>query len=308
MPPSSSSSASRPLRPVLAALTAVASLALVGACANGAGGADAPAQSAAPAPSNPLDAYWARTGTLGDPDRDRYELEQSLVERCMTEQGFDYAPVPYRPASVEVLPGYGTLPWAREFGYGVSTHVEAIDAAVGVPGPDPNTAAVGRLSEAESTAWSIAREGAGAQAEGGWQVRGCEGEAEHQVAAAALPWDDPDRVALLEAYAAAPLDLAASPEGAEAVAAWAACATAAGLEAATPAAARQLVVDAQASGMPRDELQHLEVEVAVADLTCRESSGFTAVERRLQDAHDQAFVDAHVAELDALVERWGDAG
>lgn len=43
-----------------------------------------------------------------------------------------------------------------------------------------------------------------------------------------------------------------------------------------------------------------EIELALADLDCREKTDYTAVHKKVQDALEQRFIDDHRAELDAL--------
>ncbi|GCE75822.1 hypothetical protein CBZ_08780 [Cellulomonas biazotea] len=303
------SSVFRALRPAVVALVLAVTAA---ACAGAPGGGDevpAGQEAEQAASSSPLDAYWSQIGTLGDADRQRHETLERLVARCMTEEGFTYEPVPYLPTSADALPGSGTLAWAREHGYGITTLAEAVSAAGGgTAGTDPNVATLNRMSDAERAAWTIAHRGAGAASTGGWQQQGCRGQAEHQLAAAALPGDDAGYLALREAYDAEPFDAASDPAVAQALAEWAGCVAAAGHPAATPDAAQDLVRDAQRAGTAKAELRALELAVAVADRTCQESTGYAAAVDAARAAHDQRFVDAHQAELDALVERWATTG
>ncbi|WP_123732933.1 hypothetical protein [Rathayibacter sp. PhB152] len=109
-------------------------------------------------------------------------------------------------------------------------------------------------------------------------------------------------------------DLQSVPELADLDAAWSSCLSDAGYPGfATPYDAVNSISDKltavyDAAGdqvvEPTDPklvaVKDEEIELALADLDCREKTDYTAVHKKVQDALEQRFIDDHRAELDAL--------
>ena len=84
-------------------------------------------------------------------------------------------------------------------------------------------------------------------------------------------------------------------------AAWSACMAEAGHDVATPDEA-ELQASAAVTFITDDpEVQEAEIALAVADLTCRDSTGYTETTRAAWHTLQQEFVDAHRDQLEALV-------
>ena len=76
----------------------------------------------------------------------------------------------------------------------------------------------------------------------------------------------------------------------------------AGYDAASPDQAELQAATAATRSLPDDpEVQEAEIALAVADLTCRGSTGYTESTRAAWNILQQEFVDAHRDQLDALV-------
>lgn len=105
-----------------------------------------------------------------DVNRRLAQMEESIAA-CMAEQGFDYTPVDWSPTEVDLSAGLdmqaGTLEFAEQFGYGITTDPFASGLEDVV---DPNEAYVAAMSDAERDAYFAALYGetwADADAAGG---------------------------------------------------------------------------------------------------------------------------------------------
>ena len=89
-------------------------------------------------------------------------------------------------------------------------------------------------------------------------------------------------------------------------ASWSACMDEAGYDVGSPDEAEEQAAAATRGGTVSDpEVQQAEIALAVADLTCRASTGYTESTRVAWHAVQQEFVDAHQDQLDALVAAHG---
>ena len=84
-------------------------------------------------------------------------------------------------------------------------------------------------------------------------------------------------------------------------AAWSACMSEAGHDVASPDEAEQQASAAVTFITDDPEVQEAEIALAVADLTCRDSTGYTESTRAAWHTLQQEFVDAHRDQLEALV-------
>lgn len=241
----------------------------------------------------------------------------------------------------------GTLEFAEKYGYGYASGFwDEQDATSddADPAPDPNYARYAAMSTAEAEEYAAALWGEAAMtdavpdADGAvtgydWEANGCEGWAQHEMDA--LPDGlDPDAFAALDAETTAMYGaLSTAPEQAELDAAWAQCMTEAGypdfdvrVDAEDSAlgareATRErayatvppLPTDAQrraAEESTTGELADLlpqEIELAVADITCRQDVAYTETQQQISIDAQQEFYDAHKAELDAWIEAYQEA-
>lgn len=215
------------------------------------------------------------------------------------------------------------------------TDVEDTEAGESEEWVDPNADYLESLSEAERTAYDAALYGEAPSEEEladedydpGWEDLGCTGAAQHEVGANAgdnaflYGYEDPE---FADLYAAIDRLYAGDEVGAgvaELDAEWAECIAGAGFaEYASPDEAETgLYAEYEALAMPDgedgewvepgaaelEEFQRREIEVAVADATCREEVDYAGRLREQTRAREQAFVDEHRAELDALLAKHG---
>lgn len=284
-----------------------------------------------------LDRMWLDASEESERSR-QAEIERRIAE-CMSEEGFEYIPVEEPTADDEDVPDPGTVEFAEQWGYGIVDNPWDAEQSVqvGLAADDPNRAIVDAMSEAEREAYYAALWGpqmhAGVEPDedGGyeppsWQEMGCAGAAYHEVQGAPLTApaqgiDDPlwdEMVDLERATAADPRVLAAEAE-------WASCMADAGHPEVTAIGQGEQSIQEQADQIrtegyadvrvdPTDEsvaaaerairerlaeLQRVEIELAVADVTCRSASGYDEAWREVNRVLQQEFVDANRAELEA---------
>ena len=346
----------------LGVIGSVGALLFVAACSPGGAGltgpsGDAAAETTANATANewvpgPLDEFQMRIGGW-DPNQQetaselqaRAEREsreqQEFIAACMSELGFNYTPVPMT-VTVQVAdptagPQQGTLEWAEQWGYGISTDPWSEGAGGGTSwgwgpaGEDPNQAMVDAMSDAEREAWNEALWGQ-PQEDGEWDPMqaGCQGQAN------AARWETISTPNQFEALEAEMNQIWTQTENdprmATLNAAWASCLTDAGHPGftATGTIWEQLwpqwdqlqgwELNNEVFGNwdwetypdgPSEDLLHTpdpaavaefrerEISLAVADQTCRQQVNFEQVSRDISHDIQQQFVDQHRAELEA---------
>ncbi|WP_369140836.1 hypothetical protein [Modestobacter versicolor] len=317
-----------------AALAAATTVALLLAGCSGSGGA--PAAEAAEQES-PLTEYFDAVygGDLSPEEQERQfaeqqEQEQELVAQCMQEEGFEYTP---DTSSSTFYSGEDTewepddRDWVAQYGYGAvnSPFTEqptpAEDEYV-----DPNADYVATLSESEQTAFYEALYGPtpteeemaeDASVEYDWQTAGCQGAAQHEVAGEDVSQSEEFKP-LFDAIDAFYGDMASWPGMAELDAEWAACMDAAGHGGFTAQADAQNSVyeelnalyeemptseegiSAEPDEAARDAIAEREVQLALADLGCREETDHRDRTAEITREAEQQFVDDHQQELDAM--------
>jgi hypothetical protein len=177
-----------------------------------------------------------------------------------------------------------TLPFARAWGYGGLSIPTASTAEL-------NAAFVRSLSGADRERYDAA-------------LADC---ATGDVEEPAKGWqDDPDFAGLDEAYVEWALGSVDDPRVHVADEPWSACMTEAGYDVGSPDEAEEQAAAATDGGtFPGPEVQQAEIALAVADLTCRASTGYTEATRAAWHAVEQEFVDAHRDQLEALVAAHG---
>ncbi|SFP67815.1 hypothetical protein SAMN05660464_3892 [Geodermatophilus dictyosporus] len=325
------------IRPALVPLSAVAALALLlSGCAGSdgdAGGTAEGAERVSPL-SEYLDAVYG--GELSPEEQERQFAEEQarieeLVAQCMQDQGFEYTP---NTASGTFVSGGESewepddRDWVAQYGYGAVTSPFTEEPVPEEEFVDPNADYVASLSESEQTAFYEALHGPVPDedelAEDGsyeydWTTAGCQGAAQHEVAG-----EDPSQSEefepLFEAIDELYTSTASWPGMAELDGEWAACMDAAGHGGhATQMDAQNSVyeemneiyesVGTSEDGVPTgepdqaalDALAEREVELALADLDCREEVDYRDRSAEITREVEQQFIDDHQAELDALV-------
>jgi hypothetical protein len=158
------------------------------------------------------------------------EMEERIAA-CMAEEGFDYTPVDWSGLDVDLSAGlelaYGSLEFAEQFGYGITTD-PFVTGANEVT--DPNAEYVAAMSDAERDAYLTALHGEGwadpdpadETVEGyDWQTAGCSGRAQHEVVATGI--EDEQFAALQEEMLRMAEEADGDPRLAQANTDWAAC-------------------------------------------------------------------------------------
>ena len=321
-------------RPSLASATAAAgfSLALL---LTGCGGDDtAAAPKGEERATSPLEEYFsAMTEGMADQDYEAMSAEvEEITATCMREEGFDYTPqdvTGYAEVVEEAddAPAFDSLEYAKENGYGMTTQPqESTDVPPEEEFVDPNADYVASMSESEQQAYYEALYGVtpeydeddpDAEVEYDWTTAGCSGRAQHEVYEESDPFSSPEFEGLQEDMNSLYEEAASDPEIAELNSAWAACMADAGYDGlATPEEAstsvsdqlNALYEDAGESGEVDEaamaELREVEIDTAVADRTCQDEVEYVEGQQEVQFAREREFIDAHRAELDALLEAY----
>jgi len=326
-------------RPALASTTAAAGFALL-LLLTGCGGDDTGTTSGAgdkPA-VGPLEEYFsAMTEDMGNQDFEAMSAEvEEITATCMREEGFDYTPQDTSSYSevveeAEDGPAYDSIEYARENGYGMTTPAaEAVDEAPAEEFVDANADYVASMSESEQQAYYEALYGVQpevdasdpeAEYEYDWQTAGCSGRASHEVYEEGQPFSDPEFASLQEEMNDLYEDMASDPKIAELNSTWAACMADAGYEGMTSVDEASMGISEELNaiyenggemGEPDEaamaELHEKEIDTAVADRTCQDEVGYTKALQEVQFSLEQDFIDAHEAELEAMVEAYSQAG
>lgn len=307
-----------------------------------AGPGDEQAASPSPTPTrepSPLDALFSEAYgelTAGQEQTEHAKVEQ-IVAECMQAEGFEYIPVPASgppalviddqldPATLDPdAPRAGTLEFAKELGYGISTwdieSGQAYDVEVEQP-EDPNAEYVASLSDGAREAYELALHGVpptdAELSSDDWTpdpaTSGCYGKASEEVwNAPGDAWDAPEFAGLVEEISGVASNLENDPEVTAASALWGACMEQRGfpgLEAPWEATdlihvgLREIWVVGQAPD-PEElaDLRAQELAVATADFECSAESRFEEAHREAQHRAEQEFIDAHREELEALLD------
>ncbi len=235
---------------------------------------------------------------------------EEQVAACMNTQGFEYTPHRQDAAAVAAsldLPDMGTMEFAKQYGYGVTTWDDAAGSSESTEQP---TAAESTPEYQAALLGEDYIAGQGAASMPG----GCYGEAMTAVFGDDVVSMDTtvgDDIATLKTKADDDDRVVA------ALATWSTCMDGHGHDVATPDAAMQSIAvqayDSTGTLVSGDALSRLrtkEIDMAVDDIGCRDSSGLTearaAALARLETdyyaAHQDA-VDAYLDQLEELVSK-----
>ncbi|WP_129587634.1 hypothetical protein [Actinomyces minihominis] len=241
----------------------------------------------------------------------------------------------FEDGSTEEIP-WDSLEFAEKYGYGIIDWPGRDEVYIpdeeGPAWVDPNQEYVESLSESERQAYFETLYGAETSNEildssmayepstYNWQDHGCAGWADYEVNGDQVEfnvWDDPQFEDLMDSIGQLWDDIYNSPDMAAIETEWAACMSEAGYPgfAAKDDAMTQmfdlqneLYADSsvgeewvEPSQAAKDEFQEKEIALAVADWKCTDKIQYA--KKRLDVDHNaqQAFLDAHRAELDAMV-------
>ena len=203
-------------------------------------------------------------------------MNEERTRACVADAGFMYWPDDPNHELTQ-----DTLAFARAWGYGglsIST----------VSTEELNAAFVRTLSGPDRERYDAA-------------LAAC---ATDEVEEPAQAWeDDPDFAELSAQYIDWVLAIVDDPRVHVADEPWSACMAEAGYDVGSPDEAEEQAAAATVGGTFPDppEVQQAEIALAVADLTCRASTGYTEATRAAWHAAEQEFVDAHRDQLEALV-------
>ena len=275
-----------------------------------------PQQSAPPVqpPPGPLEAYLRFSDDLDSPETiaARVTWRENLTAACMAAQGFEYIPVVPTPEDIELEEGLlpGTPEYVEQYGYGVWRQPSASGGYHWEKGIDPNDALVAAMSDAGRDAYVTALSGPviSENHDDGSVMRegGCSSAADTPTG---------DDVAYLVTVRREAMDylttLDQDTRFADIDAAWASCMADAGFSDRTPHAAQERIQQEQlaafvdgvapAASVIADGAAE-ERRVAVADFECRDTTDWTARHRAVEIELQQEYVDAHLADLEALVD------
>lgn len=287
--------------------------------------------SASEEPQSPLAEYLSAAwgGDLSEEEQqERFEEDnkqrEELVAQCMTEAGFEYIPVAdagYIVSGDDVVWEPDEREWVAQYGYGMVTWPGMDDTtAPEEEYVDPNQDYVSSLTESEQTAYyevlygpSIPEEEMDEDGsyEWDWTQSGCHGWAQHE-----MQGDDPltsdEHKPLMDAINEFYTDVQNAPELADLNAEWAACMDEAGHSGFVAQADAQTSVsddlnayyESQTEWIEDDpalaELGEREVELALADLDCREETDYRDQQAEITAALEEQFIADHKAELDAF--------
>jgi len=239
---------------------------------------------------------------------------------------------------------YGTEEFAQQNGYGITSMNGSGDSgdASAKEWVDPNADYVAAMSQTEQAAYYAALYGEQATMTEApdpdatadtydWQKSGCQGKASHEVYDTGMgaAFQDETFVSLQDEISKVWEGLQNDPKMSEINAAWSTCMSDAGFDFATAEDAVTSIsdkmsalytdtatetTDTTATAAPAEPdaaavaaLHAEEIKTAVADAKCKKSVDYDKKVQKIQVAAEQAFVDAHKAELDAWSEKYAQA-
>lgn len=248
---------------------------------------------------------------------------EELMATCMKEQGFDYAP------NVDTGASYSSgeewqpddREWVAQYGYGMVRWPgmdEQPDAEEVYE--DPNQEYVASLTATEQTAFYEALYGPSVPEEEldengsyewNWETAGCYGWAQHEIDGD-NPLTSEEFAPLMEEINQFYTDLDSASGMSEIDAEWSACMSEAGHAGfARQSEAMTSITDELNAYYENqtewveddpalDELAEREIELALADLDCRESTDYRERRQEVVVALEEEFIADHQVELDAM--------
>lgn len=251
-----------------------------------------------------INAVWAEDA--------RHKIAEQLVADCMAFNGFDYVPEPmpdHTPLPLDG-PAPGTLEFAETYGYGIVTYPESVipeDDLEDIE-PGPNDEYFNSLDPEEQIEYTEALEGT---AENKWE--GCRFEARKYSAS-----QDPDRVyddprfdTLMTALEELPDSYENDVRFVELRSEWLICMLTAGHSNVGERGETEAILTEEYAEVLADPngdveaFQAREIEIATADYLCAEEVSWDEVEQDIVDDIETEFVITYLADLEALVTRYG---
>lgn len=298
-----------------AALVAIISLTLSGCSSNAENsirstdgiGESSSNQTELPPIESPLDEYLSLVLGLGHSPAEQRQIaeqrtimEEDFIAQCMYNDGFTYIPFIERTSQLnpEDQPRPNDSDWVAQWGYGVFTNPPGSSPQFLSRGEfaenDPNFEVFNNLSSGEQAAWLEALWGrpdnpsSGCQAEG-WQL------AQEETPASLFQTDE--FLPLFNAWA--DITWNANYEFIDADSDWANCMANGGFT----GLERQLDAELKVHSLvmaDQTELERSEIEIALADLQCREEVDYAARRREHIVEAEARFVNDHRSSLEAL--------
>jgi len=322
----------------------------------GCGGGDEPSDEETP--MGALDKMFEEA--YADWDEDASNAKQMQVEElmaeCMADQGFEYIPVDWaamngtasvHSASVdsaeeEDIP-WGTLEFAEQWGYGITTNPyqdseEPVEPPTDGGYEDPNAEIVNTMGETELQAYYEALYGPqsaepidpeGEYVQPSWEELGCSGYAQHEVYGDSVfgNGEDDPFAGLMDEMNRMWESIATDDRILETESEWASCMADAGHPNLAKVGDAEQTIYEQVdpiwndaySDVPPDateedyraveasiqerlaEITPQEIELAVADYTCREDVGYDEAHNEVNLDLQQQFYDTHKAELEEWI-------
>jgi hypothetical protein len=277
---------------------------------------------------SPLQEYMSVI--YGNQDQDDFDKQQMEVEElvavCMADEGFEYIPVDQSQGTVistDEGEDTNTEEWVASHGYGMSQTQEEIDEQNegAEEFVDPNQPYVESLSEGEMTAYYEVLYGVTPTDEElnedgsydyNWENAGCQGAAQHEVQGENI-YEQEEHKALFDSINDMYISLQESPDVKKLDAEWATCMADAGYpDYKAKQDAVQDVMDKNnalwetgTEEGPSDEEQaaqrDYEIEIALADFKCAESTDYTNTVTKIQFDMEEQFITDNKAELDTVV-------
>ena len=236
----------------------------------------------------------------------RADSVEEHIAACMAAEGFQYTPLSttpipvVNPADAGALPG--SIEFAEQFGYGITTSPWMSPGGASVEPEDPNLTLVGAMSASEMREYYAALYGTSAPDEPyDWRTGGCAGAADHEVNDTIPGLDSEAFVALREELVRVLL-ITNDPSLEPLVEDWVGCMSEAGHPGLTAVEEPAAAIAAESATTPVDDLWALserEIEVATADARCRSQVGYDRALRAVQVRRQEEFYGAHRAELEA---------
>lgn len=280
---------------------------------------------------SPLSAYFNSQGDMSEDEMQAHFVEQQtkveeLVAACMAEEGFEYIPVDQSQNGGIVFDGEEWDPesreWVEQYGYGAINYPgRDTQPDPGTEWVDPNQDYVESLSDSERNAYYEVLHGPQPTEEelnddGSWEYdpenAGCYGSAQLDVQGTD-PFSSDEHKPLMDALNEFYTDLQNAPALSDLNAAWSTCMTAAGYSGFTAQFDAQNSVyeelnqywETMTGEFVEDDPELLaigerEIELALADLDCREETDYRQESLRIQFDLERAFIEEHKAELEAL--------
>lgn len=279
-----------------------------------------------------LSAVWGSDVSPQEQEK-RFAKEQAkqeeLIAACMKDEGFEYTPEVASASSVapiasELKPE--DRDWVAQWGYGaVHSPAQNDTSQSAEERVDPNADYVASLSESEQAAFSEALSGPtrtddedepkDGSAEYDPETSGCQGRAQHEIAGADPTQSDEFAPLFDKINALYQEDRGSWPGIADLDAEWATCMDTAGYPGFThqldaQSSIYQKLDDAVASGpdgpetemddATADKIATEEVDLALADLDCREQVSYRDRYQKAQSTREDRFIADNKADLDAL--------